>query len=77
MSDSASTVALKKSYVCKDCGKGFSTSSHLARHSRVHTGEKNHKCPYPGCEYACSRADNLQSQCVFSARVGHSYCFRS
>ncbi|KAJ6447353.1 hypothetical protein C8R45DRAFT_197162 [Mycena sanguinolenta] len=28
--------------------------------SRVHTGERNHKCPFPGCETKCSRQDNLQ-----------------
>jgi zinc finger protein CreA/MIG len=27
---------------------------------RVHTGERNHKCPFPGCETRCSRQDNLQ-----------------
>jgi len=28
--------------------------------TRVHTGERNHKCPFPGCETRCSRQDNLQ-----------------
>ncbi|KAJ7134897.1 hypothetical protein C8R44DRAFT_437520 [Mycena epipterygia] len=48
-------------YVCPDCDKAFSTSSHLGRHSRVHTGEKNYKCSFPGCETRCSRLDNLQA----------------
>ncbi|KAJ7486142.1 hypothetical protein B0H11DRAFT_1913868 [Mycena galericulata] len=56
--DSAST---KKRYICPDCDKAFSTSSHLGRHSRVHTGEKNYKCSFPGCETRCSRQDNLQA----------------
>ncbi|CEL54961.1 hypothetical protein RSOLAG1IB_07453 [Rhizoctonia solani AG-1 IB] len=30
------------------------------RHFHMHTGERNHKCPYPGCTARCSRADNLQ-----------------
>ncbi|KAJ6584107.1 hypothetical protein DFH09DRAFT_266701 [Mycena vulgaris] len=51
----------KKRYVCPDCDKAFSTSSHLGRHSRVHTGEKNYKCSFPGCETRCSRPDNLQA----------------
>ncbi|KAJ8074334.1 transcriptional repressor [Marasmius tenuissimus] len=50
----------KKKHVCPTCDRAFTTSGHLARHSRVHTGEKNHKCPFPGCETRCSRQDNLQ-----------------
>ncbi|KAJ2929717.1 hypothetical protein H1R20_g7368, partial [Candolleomyces eurysporus] len=52
--------APKKKHVCPTCERAFTTSGHLARHSRVHTGERNHKCPFPGCETRCSRADNLQ-----------------
>ncbi|KAJ7759028.1 hypothetical protein DFH07DRAFT_448041 [Mycena maculata] len=58
--DSASTA--KKHHVCHVCQRGFSTTGHLARHARVHTGERNHKCPFPGCETKCSRQDNLQQQ---------------
>ncbi|EUC66221.1 zinc finger protein, putative [Rhizoctonia solani AG-3 Rhs1AP] len=50
----------KKKHVCQTCSRPFSTSGHLARHTRVHTGERNHKCPFPGCETRCSRQDNLQ-----------------
>ncbi|KAJ7620753.1 hypothetical protein DFH06DRAFT_1060516 [Mycena polygramma] len=50
----------KKHHVCPVCERGFSTTGHLARHARVHTGERNHKCPFPGCETKCSRQDNLQ-----------------
>ncbi|KAJ8595792.1 hypothetical protein M405DRAFT_849582 [Rhizopogon salebrosus TDB-379] len=52
----------KKKHVCPTCDRGFTTSGHLARHLRVHTGERNHKCPFPGCETRCSRQDNLQQQ---------------
>ena len=55
----------KKKHVCSTCERAFTTSGHLARHSRVHTGERNHKCPFPGCETRCSRQDNLQQQLVF------------
>ncbi|KAI0089346.1 hypothetical protein BDY19DRAFT_890184 [Irpex rosettiformis] len=54
--------AQKKKYACHICDRGFTTSGHLARHARVHTGERNHKCPFPGCETRCSRQDNLQQQ---------------
>ncbi|KAF5334280.1 hypothetical protein D9758_015536 [Tetrapyrgos nigripes] len=57
---SAGMSSLKKKHVCPTCERAFTTSGHLARHSRVHTGEKNHKCPFPGCETRCSRQDNLQ-----------------
>jgi hypothetical protein len=56
----------KKKHVCSICERAFTTSGHLARHSRVHTGERNHKCPFPGCETRCSRQDNLQQQYVSS-----------
>ncbi|KAJ6508422.1 hypothetical protein C8R45DRAFT_816571 [Mycena sanguinolenta] len=62
MSQSESSDASKKRYVCLECDKAFSTSSHLGRHSRVHIGEKSYKCDFPGCETRCSRADNLQAQ---------------
>ncbi|KAH7887255.1 hypothetical protein F5I97DRAFT_1858851 [Phlebopus sp. FC_14] len=55
-----SQSASKKKHVCATCERGFTTSGHLARHLRVHTGERNHKCPFPGCETRCSRQDNLQ-----------------
>ncbi|KAJ7511071.1 hypothetical protein B0H11DRAFT_1700412 [Mycena galericulata] len=52
----------RKHLICSVCECGFSTTGHLARHTRVHTGERNHKCPFPGCETKCSRQDNLQQQ---------------
>ncbi|KAF8139045.1 hypothetical protein EV363DRAFT_1209076 [Boletus edulis] len=57
---SAPQSGSKKKHVCSTCDRGFTTSGHLARHLRVHTGERNHKCPFPGCETRCSRQDNLQ-----------------
>ncbi|KZT10120.1 uncharacterized protein LAESUDRAFT_756314 [Laetiporus sulphureus 93-53] len=52
----------KRKHICQTCERGFTTSGHLARHTRIHTGERNHKCPFPGCETRCSRQDNLQQQ---------------
>ncbi|KAI9466977.1 hypothetical protein BJY52DRAFT_1111108, partial [Lactarius psammicola] len=52
----------KKKHVCHVCTKAFTTSGHLSRHARIHTGERNHKCPFPGCDTRCSRQDNLQQQ---------------
>ncbi|KAF8324593.1 uncharacterized protein EI90DRAFT_3129770 [Cantharellus anzutake] len=58
----ATATEKKRNHVCTTCSKAFTTSGHLARHIRVHTGERNHKCPFPGCETRCSRQDNLQQQ---------------
>ncbi|KZT60835.1 hypothetical protein CALCODRAFT_85921 [Calocera cornea HHB12733] len=52
-------AAGRRRFCCGTCGKDFSTSGHLARHIRVHTGERNHPCPFPGCNARCSRQDNL------------------
>lgn len=48
----------KRRYECATCGKNFTTSGHVARHNRIHTGEKNFQCPEPGCSQRFSRQDN-------------------
>lgn len=48
----------RRKFFCKICDKGFTTSGHLARHHRIHTGEKNHPCSFPGCFQRFSRQDN-------------------
>ncbi|KAJ7076270.1 hypothetical protein B0H15DRAFT_764132, partial [Mycena belliarum] len=52
----------KKHHVCGVCARGFTTKGHLARHAPVHTRERSHKCPFPGCDTKCSRHDNLKQQ---------------
>ncbi|GMM33871.1 transcriptional regulator [Saccharomycopsis crataegensis] len=48
----------QKKYQCRTCTKSFTTSGHLARHTRIHTGERKHACPYPNCESRFARQDN-------------------
>ncbi|KAJ1856697.1 transcriptional repressor [Coemansia sp. RSA 720] len=51
----------KRKYKCTfdGCGKAFTTSGHLSRHFRIHTGEKNYQCLHPGCTSRFSRQDNM------------------
>ncbi|CEP17239.1 hypothetical protein [Parasitella parasitica] len=51
----------KRKYHCTEpgCAKSFTTSGHLARHNRIHTGEKNFPCLFPGCLSRFSRQDNM------------------
>ncbi|CCE82571.1 Piso0_002301 [Millerozyma farinosa CBS 7064] len=48
----------KRRHVCNVCSRYFTTSGHLARHNRIHTGEKRYECPWPSCDARFARQDN-------------------
>lgn len=48
----------KRKHVCRVCTRSFTTSGHLARHNRIHTGERKHVCPWPTCDARFARQDN-------------------
>ncbi|KEI42231.1 uncharacterized protein L969DRAFT_14435 [Mixia osmundae IAM 14324] len=59
--DAASPSDPRRKHACtfSGCTKAFTTSGHLARHSRIHTGEKRYECLLPGCGARFSRQDNM------------------
>ncbi|TPX63402.1 hypothetical protein CcCBS67573_g08694 [Chytriomyces confervae] len=58
--DNNNNARAPKRYPCKfdGCGKDFSTSGHLSRHSRIHMGLKRFSCSVDGCDRTFVRADN-------------------
>lgn len=45
---------------CDACPFACEAAAMLRRHARVHTGERPHVCPFPGCGYASAQAGNLR-----------------
>ncbi|EJU06113.1 hypothetical protein DACRYDRAFT_19409 [Dacryopinax primogenitus] len=49
----------RRAYPCPSCPKIFNSAGHLNRHLKIHTGEREHVCPWRGCDKRCGRFDNL------------------
>ena len=50
-----------KRFPCKHagCSQTFSTSGHLSRHMKIHSGEKPHVCFIQNCQSSFARKDNM------------------
>lgn len=45
---------------CPYCNKEFSESSNLSKHKRIHTGDGQYECKFPGCSRTFHRKDQLR-----------------
>ncbi|XP_033121065.1 zinc finger protein 410-like [Anneissia japonica] len=51
---------VRKLYICKECGRGFKSSTNRKYHMELHKGNKVLKCTFPGCERRFSWPTHLQ-----------------
>lgn len=58
----------ERPHVCDACGKGFSTSSSLNTHKRIHSGERPHQCGMCGKRFTAS--SNLYYHRLTHSKVG-------
>lgn len=65
----------EKPHVCMVCGKGFSTSSSLNTHRRIHSGEKPHQCPV--CLKRFTASSNLYYHRMTHIKVSHCLFYGS
>ncbi|KAJ3928730.1 MAG: hypothetical protein NXY57DRAFT_489872 [Lentinula lateritia] len=48
-------------FPCKSCDKTFDRSSDYRRHERTHTGERPHRCTWPGCSKSFAQSSGLKT----------------
>jgi uncharacterized Zn-finger protein len=46
-------------FLCPDCGVSFQTSQRLQIHSYTHSGIKNYKCDFDGCEKSFATSESF------------------
>ncbi|KAI9098867.1 hypothetical protein DFS34DRAFT_92674 [Phlyctochytrium arcticum] len=55
----ADDLERRRRHQCEECPKAFTTSGHLRRHTRIHSGIKPYHCLLEGCESKFARHDNM------------------
>ncbi|XP_034363477.1 zinc finger protein 473 isoform X2 [Arvicanthis niloticus] len=69
------TQSSYKSYVCQECGKGFSQNMYLQWHQKIHTGEKLCKTPSDNLEKPSkSPSDEPGKQCMSKGADSAKLC---
>jgi uncharacterized Zn-finger protein len=61
----------EKPHICEVCNKGFSTSSSLNTHRRIHSGDKPHQCLVCGKRFTAS--SNLYYHRMTHTKVTHRH----
>lgn len=58
--DTEDTVEVSGKFVCQEpgCGKSYSNSGNLKKHSLVHSGVKPFACSYPNCTFDSNQRSN-------------------
>jgi len=57
--DSPAKPLAKRKFACPVCTNSFTTSGHLTRHNKIHSGDKPFLCPFEGCGKKTARQDSM------------------